>query len=381
MKVAIVSNGAQSLLNFRGPLIAEMVRLGHKVFAFAPDHSEATRQALQALGATPVDYGLSRAGFNPFAELLAIVSLKRLLSKLQPDLCFTYFIKPVLYGSIAAWLAGVPARYGMIEGLGFAFTESSGQSQSRKLLQRVITLLARFACKRITKLIFLNPDDQAEFIDRGIVLQDKSILLGAIGLDLLEWQPTSFVDGPLSFVLIARLLKDKGISEYIAAAQMVQAQHPQARCILVGGHDANPAAISLKTIEAAVDAGIIEWVGQTDVKPWLQCAHVFVLPSYREGVPRSTQEAMAMGRPVITTDVPGCRETVVEGVNGFLVPARDPQALAEAMMRFVDNPDLIAAMGHESRQLAEQRFDVHVQNTKLIRMMQLDIERTEDNGA
>lgn len=366
MKIAIVSNGALSLLNFRGPLMVEMVRLGHEVLAFAPDHDEKSREELRAMGVKPIDCTMARSGTNPLQEMASIVSLRRLLLKHQPDLCFCYFIKPVIYGTIAAWLAGVPRRYGLIEGLGFAFTEASGQNWRRNMLQKVITSLARFAFARLDRLIFLNPDDIEEFVTRGLVEKKKAFLLGAIGLDLCEWQAAPLSDGPLTFILVARLLRDKGVYEYVRAARIVRQTYPDARFLLVGGHDSNPAAIALSDVQAWVKEGLIEWPGHVDIKPWLTLGHVFVLPSYREGVPRSTQEAMALGRPVVTTDVPGCRETVVEGKNGFMVPAADHEALAHAMQKFAENPVMIERMGKESRQMAEERFDVHTQNRKLL---------------
>lgn len=349
-----------------------MVRRGHSVIAFAPDHDATSRSALAALGVEAVDYPLSRAGTHPLREFSTIIALRRLLKEHRPDLVFSYFIKPVVYGSLAAWLADVPKRYGMIEGLGFSFTNDRSISIRRKLLQWLVSSLLRLAGKSVEKLIFLNNDDLSEFVARGIIPQEKAYLLGGIGLDLADWRPIPFPDKPVTFILVARLLRDKGISEYIQAAAILRRDHPDVRIILLGGLDDNPAAITQTEVESWVAQGLIEWPGHVAVRPWLAQAHIFVLPSYyREGVPRSTQEAMAMGRPIVTTDAPGCRETVIEGVNGFLVPPRDPHALAAAMRRFVENPELIAPMGQESRRLAEERFDVHQQNAKLLATMGL----------
>jgi glycosyltransferase involved in cell wall biosynthesis len=161
-------------------------------------------------------------------------------------------------------------------------------------------------------------------------------------------------------MLMARLLREKGIYEYVEAARAVRQQHPHARFLLLGGTDPNPGALTREEVAAWVAEGVVEWLGHVDnVRPWIASTSVYVLPSYREGKPRSTQEAMAMSRPVITTDAPGCRDTVIEGVNGFLVPVRDSAALADAMMRFIDQPELIPRMGRESRRIAEERFDVH----------------------
>ncbi|WBX84776.1 glycosyltransferase family 4 protein [Sphingosinicella microcystinivorans] len=369
MKIAVISNGALSLINFRGHLMAEMIRRGHEVLAFAPDHDEISRTTLRAMGVRPVECEMARAGTNPLQEMASILELHRLLRRHQPDLCFSYFIKPVIYGTIAAWMAKVPRRYGLIEGLGFAFTVAPGQGRQRRLLQGIISTLARFAMVRLDRLMFLNPDDLQEFVTRKLITRDKAALVGAIGVDLNEWSIMPLPRGPVTFILVARLLRDKGVVDYIDAARILRTSHPDARFLLVGGLDDNPAAISHADVQSWVDEGLIEWPGHVSVEPWLARAHVFVLPSYREGVPRSTQEAMAMGRPVVTTDAPGCRETVIDGQNGFMVPPRDPQTLAAAMRRFLVNPDLIARMGTESRRLAEERFDVNVQNRKILDCM------------
>lgn len=372
MKVAVISNQAQSMLNFRVPLMVEMRELGHEVLAFAPDFDTESRAVLAKIGVEPVDFMLSRSSINPFKEVATIFELRRLLRWHQPDVSFSYFIKPVIYGTIAAWLAGVPRRFGLIEGLGYAFTDNPNQNRRRSLAKSIISLLVRLATSLMDRLIFLNSDDHQEFLDRGIVSKQKGIVVGAIGVDLEQWPVEPLPSFDTTFILVARLLRDKGIEEYINAARLLRPDHPKARFLLLGGLDDNPAAFSRAEIEAWVAEGLIEWPGHVAVKPWLALAGVFVLPSYREGLPRSTQEAMAMGRPVITTNVPGCRETVVEGRNGFLVPPRDSLALADAMRSFIEAPEIIASMGAESRKIAEERFDIRVQNRKFLDIMQLN---------
>ncbi len=195
---------------------------------------------------------------------------------------------------------------------------------------------------------------------------------GGIGVDLDEWLPAPAVTTPVTFLLVARLLREKGIAEYADAAKLVKTLHPETRFILLGGLDPNPGGLSQSEVQAWVKEGLLEWPGHVVVKPWLAQTSVFVLPSYREGVPRSTQEAMAMGRAVITTDVPGCRETVISGTNGYLVPVRDAATLAEAMMQFIKNPNLIESMGRESRRMAEERFDVHKINARLLEILAVE---------
>lgn len=374
MQIALISNQAKSMINFRGPLIEELVRRGHKVLALAPDFEELTRSECEKLGARPVDFTMSRTGMNPFRELAAILELRRLLKTLCPDVVLSFFLKPVIYGTIAAASAKIEQRFALIEGLGFAFTPSGGFDLRRFAVQLPMLLLTRFAMKRLDKVIMLNRDDRNELIDRGLVPSGATCLLGAIGLDLDEWPELPLPRERVVFILVARLLADKGIREFVEAVRIVRRSNCDARFLLLGGLDDNPTAISSVEVNSWVTEGLIEWPGHVPVRPWLAIANVFVLPSYREGLPRSTQEAMAMGRPVVTTDVPGCRDTVIEGRNGFKVPARDPEALANAMKYFIEQPCAIATMGAESRRIAEKQFDAQLQNCKLLDLMGIGYE-------
>lgn len=381
-RLAIISNQAFSLINFRGPLIRALVEGGVQVYALAPDYDADTRADVAALGAQPVDYSLTRAGMNPLRDGLDTLRLARLLRRLRPDATLGYFIKPVIYGTLAAWLARVPRRYAMIEGLGFVFTDGGVRLPlRRRLLRSAVRSLYRAALARAQRVVFLNRDDIDDFVRAGLVAEDKARCLGGIGVDLAEWTPAPAVTAPVTFLLAARLLREKGIVEYVEAAARVRSQYPAVRCVLLGGFDPNPGGLSQAEVESWVRAGLIEWPGHVEVRPWLAQASVFVLPSYREGVPRSTQEAMAMARPVITTDVPGCRETVVEGDNGFLVPMRDVDALVERMLAFVREPALIETMGQRSRALAEARFDVRRSNAALMRIMECDAGETAAEPA
>lgn len=376
-KVAIITSHAPSLVNFRLYLIIRLRALEYEVLTLAPNFDERTRSALQDLGATPVDCPMVRAGMNPLRDAVNTLHMFRLLRSLKPDISLGYFIKPVIFGSLAAKISGVPRRFAMVEGLGFVFTPTADAMPfKRRMLKQLVLKLYKLGISCAHRVIFLNPDDRDELIAEGVLAKEKSFLLGGIGLDLEKWPLTSPVTNPVTFLLVARLLREKGIEQYAAAARIVKAKYPAVRFVLLGGLDENPGAITVADVEVWVKEGILEWHGHVPVRPWLEKTSVFVLPSYREGVPMSTQEAMAMGRPVITTDVPGCRETVVDGVNGFLVPVRNPQALAEKMCLFIEKPELIAQMGSESRRLAEERFDVHKVNEKLIGLLLQDIPST-----
>jgi glycosyltransferase involved in cell wall biosynthesis len=374
--IAIISNYAPSLVNFRGPLIEALVARGITVFALAPDYDAAWKAKVEALGATPVDYVMDRAGMSPRRDAGAFLQLYRLLRRLRPDASLGYFIKPVIYGSLAARLARVPHRFALVEGLGYHFTDrGEAPTRRRRAMQLLLKSLFRRAFRACERVFFLNPDDLAAFVDERALDPAKAEVIGAIGLDLADYPPARLppaYEAPV-FLFIGRMLREKGIREFVEAARLVRASGAQARFVMLGEGDVNPGAIAREEIEAWVEEGVVEWPGQVaDVRPWLAAASIFVLPSWREGWPRSTQEAMATGRAIITTDVPGCRETVIEGVNGVLVPPRDPAALAEAMLRFVRDPTLAARMGPESRRLAEERLDVHAANARLLRGMGIE---------
>ena len=369
-RVAFISNQAFSLVNFRGDLIKALAESGVEVFALAPDFDEEFRRQVIALGAQPVDYPMARTGMNPIKDFSSFLQLALLLRRLRPQVTLGYFIKPVIYGTLASWLAKVPRRIAMIEGLGFVFTDSGSKlSKKRQVLRWVVSMLYRFALNRAHVVVFLNKDDIQQFVSSSLVQPDRAVCLGGIGVDLAEWRMYPSVIEPVTFLLAARLLREKGIVEFAEAARRVKACYPQARFILLGGLDSNPGGLTRAEVEAWVNQGLLEWPGHVSVKSWLAQASVYVLPSYREGVPRSTQEAMAMGRPVITSDAPGCRETVIDGVNGFLVPVRDPDALAKTMIIFIENPSLIEKMGLASRKIAEDRFDVRRINKEMLSIL------------
>ncbi|NMM36577.1 MAG: glycosyltransferase family 4 protein [Glaciimonas sp.] len=369
-RLAIIANQAFSISNFRGPLVREMVGRGVTVYALAPDYDEASRAAVASLGAVPIDFSMSRTGMNPFRDALDMIRLAIQLRSLKLDATFAYFIKPVIYGTLAARLAGVPKRFAMIEGAGYVFIDSDKTSLRRNVLRTVVTQLYKLGLSQSQRVFMLNQDDKKLFVESGMVAAAKVQLLDGIGLDLNFYQISPPVLQPLCFILVARLLREKGIYDYVDAARRMKAVYPDVRFLLLGSVDINPSSILESEVHAWVTEGVVEWPGHVfDVRSWIADASVFVLPSYREGLPRSAQEAMAMGRPVITTDVPGCRETVIEGVNGFMVPVRNPSALAQAMLRFIEQPSLISEMGVESRCMAEEKFDVHKINAEILAAM------------
>lgn len=369
--VAFVTNGALSLINFRGTLIAALVRDGVRVWGLAPDFDEAARARLRTLGAEPVDISMARAGMNPMREIVDAWRLLRTLRRLRPEVMLSYFLKPVIWGSLAGWAARVPRRIAMIEGLGYVFADD-GAGLKRRALRAVLRGLFAASLARVDTVVFLNAVDADDMVKARLVRPAQVILLGGIGVDLARFVPLPLPPGPAVFLLMARMLREKGVGEFVAAARIVRARLPVVRFVLIGGLDPNPGALTRDEIDGWVREGVVEWHGHVDdVRPWIAAATAVVLPSfYREGVPRSLQEGMAMARPIVTTDNVGCRDTVrgsvgAPGLNGFLVPTRAIEPLVAALFDLATRPDLASAMGRESRRLAEERFDAERQDARL----------------
>ena len=374
--VIIIGTVASSILGFRANLIKALLEQQHSVYAFVSEYSQDELNDIEALGAIPITYKSNRGGMNPLADAKATYALTKKIKEIAPDLVFSYFSKPVIFGTLAAKLAKVPRVIGMLEGLGYAFTEQpEGLSKKAKLVKSIQVLLYKIALPQLDNIIFLNSDDPKDLLEAYHIKVKQLDILGGIGLDLDKYrhQPIENTDLPINFLFIGRMLKEKGIHDFVAAAKIVKQSYPNVQFTVLGAIDSsNPGALQQSELDRLVSLNIINYPGQVDdVQKWIADSHVFVLPSYREGVPRSTQEAMAIGRAVITTDVPGCRETVVDGVNGFLVEKWNPQALAEKMIYFIEYPEQIAIMGYESYKIAQDKFDAHKVNKRLINMLGL----------
>ena len=376
MKIIIIGTVASSFLGFRADLIKSLLEKKHTVYAFTSEYSKEQLSLIESLGVIPVTYKSNRGGLNPFVDIKETYELSEKIKAIAPDLVFSYFSKPVIFGTLAAKLAKVPRVIGMLEGLGYTFTDQpEGLSKKTQLIKSVQILLYKIALPQLDKLIFLNPDDPKDLLERYSIKVKKIEILGGIGLNLDEYpyEPIEIIKLPIKFIFIGRLLKEKGIYDFIAAVRKVKQRYPETQFTVLGKIDsANLGALKQSELDELMSLNIINYPGRVDnVQEWVADSHVFVLPSYREGVPRSTQEAMAIGRAVITTDVPGCRETVIDGVNGFLVEKWNPQALAEKMIYFIENPEDIKKMGYESYKIAQEKFDADKVNKRLINMLGL----------
>ncbi|MEF2229380.1 MAG: glycosyltransferase family 4 protein [Pseudodesulfovibrio sp.] len=373
MKIAVIGGFAPSLVTFRGPLLRRLAGLGHEVHALAPAHLPDVAPQLEAMGAEYHRFPLARRGLNPLADLDSLLHLKQILFRIKPDLVLSYTFKPVVYGSLAARMAwvGHPKRvYALITGLGYAFTEAQGLR--RRILFNVARGMYRAGLKSCDGVLFQNPDDQAFFERLGVIpAHARTTVVPGSGVDLAEFAPAPLPQAPV-FLCLARLVRDKGVAQFAEAAALLKVRHPHAVFRLAGPAEVGGDAVPPAEVDRWRGQGALEVLDAVDdVRPLLAAASVYVLPSFREGVPRSNLEAMAMGRPVVTTDAPGCRETVIEGKNGFLVPPRDARALAAAMERFILDPALAPAQGAAGRALAEERFDVDKVNDAMLAFMEL----------
>jgi glycosyltransferase involved in cell wall biosynthesis len=377
MVLLVVAGYAPSLVGFRKSFLRALVEAGHSVHATAPEDDAVVRAELAGLGIGFHPVPMARAGFSPLADLRYRHALADLMRDLGVEGVFAYTHKAVIHGLRAAKAAGVRRRAAMITGLGYAFTPGGGLR--RRLASLAVTSLYRSSLRHATALFFQNPDDLATFRSLGLLRgAPEPVVVAGSGIPLDEFPVQPLPSGPPVFLMLTRLLADKGVREYAAAAAEVRRVYPAVRCLLAGDLDSNPTSVSREELDGWVTSGAIEYLGRlTDVRPSLATCTTYVLPSYREGTPRSVLEALAVGRPVITTDAPGCRETVLEpGVvgadglrrcaNGYLVPVADASALAKAMMRLAAPSAPLAELAKASRRHAETKYDVRKVNAALL---------------
>ena len=378
MKFLMISSFLPSVLNFRGKLLEAIHAKGYDIYVMAPDLLQFPdeHQKLQALGYHIYEIPMQRTGTNPIKDLNTLIEMYRLIRQIQPDVVLCYTIKPVIYGTLAAWLARVPKRFALITGLGYAF--QNVESGKRSIFQKLVHGLYAQALKHAEKVFFQNPDDLKLFQDMHLLEAHKpTVVVNGSGVNVQDFDvmPLPLNDQGIvkaSFLLIARLLGDKGVREYAEAARIIKAKYPETEFHLVGWIDDNPSAISQAELDTWVSEKTVNYWGKlSDVRPAIAASSVYVLPSYREGTPRTVLEAMAMGRAVITTDAPGCRETVSNGVNGYLVEVKSVDDLVQSMQYFIEDPQLIAYMGQRSREIALNKYDVHQVNTHMMTEMEM----------
>lgn len=372
-RILVVASYDGSLFEFRGDFIKHLIANGYEVFTAAPFFTEKYRQKIKHIGATPIEFSLQRTGLNPLKDFKTIYELKSIIKKNKIDLVFPYTVKPVIYASIAANMCKVPV-ISLITGLGYTF---SGLTTKTKILQRFNEALYKLSIRKNSVIVFQNRDDHQVFLDRKVIPKSQKVaFVSGSGVNLKQFTfKEKNPSDKVTFLLIARLIKEKGIALYIEAAKILKARYPGSEFHLIGATETSPSAISEDELNHLHNEGIIVFHGlQYNIEEHLHKRDVFVLPSYyREGLPRTTLEACACGNPIITTDSVGCRESVKEAFNGFLIEPQNLDALVKAMEYFIQNPNKIREMGINSRKYAEERFDVNIINNDLVNLIKKEV--------
>jgi glycosyltransferase involved in cell wall biosynthesis len=367
MNIMILSSHTSSLFWFRSDMMKEIVEKGHNVFAVGNEDDPKWTAWFKEEGITYRSIRVERNGLNPINDIRTLIDIYHLIKEIKPDRIFAYQAKTVIYGSYASYLAKVPQFYPLIAGLGSVFI---GKGIKHKVIRTIMKIEYRMACKNSAKVFFHNHDDRDEFIKSKLIDSRKAIVINGSGVNLEKFVPTPLPER-IAFLFIGRLIRDKGILEYLKACELIKQTYPEVRCLLVGPYDSNPSSIKAKTLDHYVKNGIIEYFGeQSDVRPYISQCSVFVLPSYHEGTPKTILEAMAMGRPIITTNAPGCRETVLDSINGYLVKTHDQFDIYAKMRVFIENPSTIEPMGRRSIEITKEKYDVHKVNQVLFREME-----------
>lgn len=366
MKFILISPKNRTTYNFRGDLIKEIIAKGYEVIATGPNRVDLDK--VLELGVRFELLPLDKNGLSIREDLRYLLALRKLFKKEKPDITLGYTIKPVIYGAIAAKLAGVKNINSMVTGAGYAFTAKTTKA---KAVKAIVSLLYRIGFRCADTVIFQNTDDLDEFTQLKLIKPAKCSLVNGSGVNMERFQAAPMPE-KLTFFMLSRVMFSKGIREYLLAAKEIKAKYPDTRFMLLGAVENIQDSLSEEDLKPYIEQGIIEHFGESDnvAQYYRQCS-VYVLPSYREGTPRTVLEAMATGRPVITTDAPGCRETVKDGITGFLVPVRDAGALAAKMEWFIQNPAEVEKMGRASLAYCSEKFDVGKVNSEMLKLLKI----------
>lgn len=367
MRVMVLSSYAPTLFYFRKDMMKAIIANGHEVIAVAPESEKDWEPKFKK---HKIKYasikGVERTGINPIKDLKGFFSILKVILKEKPNVIFAYQAKTIIYGCIAAKIAGVKKIYALMGGLGSVI-----RSKNKSLIKNILKFQYKLAFKCCKTVFMQNKDDLNMLLNSNLIKKEQVVIINGSGVNIDKFSFSEIPDHHV-FLFVGRIIRDKGVLEYIHAAKIVKEKYPDAKFQIVGYFDTNPTAIKKSELESYINSGIIEYLGTTDdVRPFLENCSVFVLPSYHEGTPKSVLEAMAVGRPIITTDAPGCRETVVDGLNGFLVPVKNVEILAEKMIWLIENKNEAEKMGRESRILCEKKFDVNKVNKVILEVMGL----------
>lgn len=368
MKIAVLSSHTPSLFWFRIDMMQSFIDRGHEVYALGNEAEDDWRDKFSERGIIYRQINVQRNGTNPLKDLKSIKSIKSVLKDIMPDKIFTYQAKTIIYGTIAANKLGITEVYPLIAGMGSLFLNDDAKT---KVIRKILMTEYRYSMRKCHTVFFQNSDDDNAFRKAKAVNKQKTVLLNGSGVNLERFTVQPMPD-EFGFLCISRLIRDKGVYEYLEACELIKKNNPNVRCMLVGPYDSNPSSLKPEELQRFIDDGVIEYFGeQSDVVPYLAQCSVFVLPSYREGTPKTVLEAMACGRAVITTDAPGCKGTVDHNINGLLVPIKSVDKLAEAMQFMINNPDRIEEMAAEGRKKAEEVYDVNKINSVICQTMNI----------
>lgn len=366
MKAVLFANTDWYLFNFRLAYADFLREKGFEVCFLSPKGEHV--QIIEEAGYRHINIEFSRKGINPLEETKTIQSIKAIYEQEKPDLVHHFTIKCDIYGSLAAKELGIKSIVNSITGLGYMFLS---EKPHVKVIREVVKRLYRKALSG-TEVIFENPDDRKLFIEMGLVGEENSHIILGTGIDTEKFIPVPPPNSTPLTILPSRMIWDKGVGEFVEAARMIRESGIQARFALVGNNDiGNPTCIPFDQMTQWQKEGNVEWWGwQDDVATVISMSHIVCLPSYREGLPKILIEAASCGRPIVTTDVPGCREVVKDGVNGYLVPSKNAEKLKDALLKLIENEELRNEMGQASRRFAEERFSNQIVNEGIFSIYQ-----------
>ena len=366
MRICIVCNRTVTIRWFREDLVRSLAEHGHDVLVLGDGEEAAWREYFSDLGARYRTYPVVRTGTNIFNGLKTLLSLKSIFDEESPDCVFAYHAKANVYGGLAARLSGVSSLYLSVEGLGSVLLPQS--SVKGKIVRTILLAEYRLSLKHASACFFVNVHDRDFFVSHGLVPEEKTIITKGVGVNLDRFSFASLPDGRPSFLFVGRLIREKGLMEYLEAARLLKARGLDAEFRVLGSFDSNPSALTYEQLQPFIDSGAIIYDGEADdVRPHLAACTAFVLPSYYgEGLPKSAMEAMAVGRPLIMADSVGCRDLVHDGFNGMLIPAKDASMLADAMEALAEDEVKAASMGKRSREMAEASFNVTLINRQIM---------------
>lgn len=364
----VIAPKTSNLISFRGDLLCDIKKKGYNIVAIIPEDEE--REFFKKNDIKTRLIELDKNSLSPLGVINYYRNLKKIIKEEKPDKVFSYTIKPVIFGSVAARKSGVKDIYSLICGLGILFCSNSWKI---KLLRPIGGMMYKYALKCNKKVIFQNKDDIAEFVAHGYVKREQCELVNGSGVDLKKFVRNKLPKNKVSFLMTSRILKEKGVLEYCRAARIVKEKYPETEFVFAGSVDKNKNAVDMVLLQSYIDGGVVKCeINSKEVPKLLAKSSVFVLPSYyREGIPKALIEATAMGRPLLTTNTPGCRETVVDGENGMFVKVKRANDLAEKMIWMIEHKDCLQAMGDKSLAMCKEKFTIEIIDERMMEVMEV----------